>query len=552
VTGAPPRKRAVVEYDVPIPVRDGTVLRADIVRPDIERPVPVVLLRSPYPAAVAHAQLDPLLAARSGFAVVLQSVRGTGPSGGHFDPWAHEVADGADTVGWCAGQPWSNGRVGMFGGSYLGHVQLFAASAAPPALVAIAPTVVPSHAYDLTYEGGVLLLGSTLNWVLDRARDVALGRTPANTRTDDARSFDDLVRTTPLSDLTPGMAPLTMWQDWLDHPAHDGWWQARDVGDRPALPALFRTGWWDLFLAGTLTEWARGVRHPSSRLIIGPWSHLNESDAHGEVRYGPSASAAAQDLTGLALNFLGHHLDDRPLADGPPVRLFVMGSNVWRDEDSWPPRAVRRRLYLHPAGRLSARPPDPDAPAARFRFDPLDPVPTVGGRNLLPGSAGGYQTGPAEQSMLDGRDDILRYLGDPLPAELTVIGGLAVTLHVATTAADSDWTAKLVDVRPDGRAFNVADGIIRARFRNGTQTSEPVAPGTVHRVDIDLAATAYTFQAGHRIRLDVSSSNFPRFDRNPGTGGTSADIAEVDFVVMRQTVFLDAARPSWLDLPVVA
>lgn len=546
---------AVVEYGVPIPMRDGTVLRADVVRPGGDAPVPVLLLRNPYPSFVARSVADPVAAAAAGFAVVLQSTRGTGESDGEFVPWVHDPADGADTIAWCAAQPWSNGRVGMLGPSYLGHVQLFAASQAPPALAAIAPSVVPSHPYDLTYEGGALLLGSALGWALGRAGDRILRDVTAGRRGPDAlgpwaaanAGFDDVVRTTPLAAEPVTAQHFPAWQDWLAHPEHDDWWLAVDLAPRPPVPMFVVTGWWDIFLTGTLAEWSRECRHPASRLLVGPWSHGNQWDAHGETRYGAAASAMAQNVPGRTLAFLGQHLVDRPLPphlDQPtPVRLFVMGSNTWRDEPEWPPPSTEHRLHLHPQGRLSTDVPADGARPATFTHDPRDPVPTVGGRNLFPASQGGYQVGPVEQSVLDGRTDVLRFVTDPLDAPLTVIGPVSLTLHAATSAASTDWTGKLVDVHPDGRAYNVVDGVVRVR---------EAQPGQVHAARLGLAATAYTFLPGHRIRLDVASSSFPRYDRNPGTGGTSGDTPESAFVTAEQTVFLDALRPSWLSLPVVA
>jgi putative CocE/NonD family hydrolase len=239
--------------------------------------------------------------------------------------------------------------------------------------------------------------------------------------------------------------------------------------------------------------------------------------------------------------------------EGPRVRLFVMGTNRWRDENSWPlARAREVRYFLHEGGRLAPDSPSANATAATFLFNPLDPVPTVGGPNLMSGSEGAYATGPWDQRRLDERQDILRFSSDVLVSDLEVTGRLSVALHAATTAVDTDWTAKLIDVWPDGRAFNVADGILRARYRNGTSSAELLEPGRSYLYEIDLVATSQVFLRGHRIRVDISSSNFPRFDRNPGTGQLSADTSEPQFTVARQTVFLDASKPSWIGLPVVS
>jgi putative CocE/NonD family hydrolase len=545
-----------------MPMRDGTILRADVVRPQTTGRVPVILMMSPYPALVARMHLDHFRAVQDGFAIVAQSRRGTGASEGQFVPWRDEVSDGFDSVAWCASQPWSSGRVGTYGGSYLGQAQLYAASAAPPALNAMVTMVVPSHPHEMTYEGGALQLGSLLHWALGRAGD-QIARLRAQNRSSELDAdwaawmsandrMDELVRTTPLRDMPVITKHFPSWRDWVDRPARDGWWASFDVGPRPAVPTLMTSGWWDLFLRGTLDEWSREPRHPASRLIIGPWSHMNEGEAHGDINYGSTASAAAEDVTGQALQFLGHHLAGRPQADGPRVRLFVMGANRWRDEETWPPSGVReQRMYFHEGSVLAPSPPANGIEPMHFDFDPLAPMPTVGGRNLIPGSGGSFLTGPVEQSRLDGRRDMLRFASEPLAQDLLVVGNLSVTLHATTTAVDTDWTAKLVDVAPDGRAFNVADGIVRARFKSGGATPQLLTPGEVNRFEIDLAATATLFRAGHRLRVEVSSSNFPRFDRNPGTGTSSADTAESAFVSSRQTVFLDSERPSWITLPVL-
>ncbi len=555
------RAGAVVEFGVPIPMRDGTVLRADVIRPATDRPVPVILMRNPYGPVVPRANLDQLRAVAEGFAVVVQSVRGTGPSDGAFMPWEHEEADGYDSISWCASQPWSSGRVATYGPSYLGHVQLYAAAARHPAHAAMVPYVVPSHPYKLTYEDGALLLGSTFGWAFARTGDTiararALGPTPDDDAdwlawVDMGGDIDGIMGTVPLRDIPIVGRRFPSWNDWLDHPAHDAWWRRLDLGDRPAMPGFWVTGWWDLFLRGTLTEWGRQPQHPASHLVIGPWSHLLDGEAHGDINYGPAASAAAQDVTGAALGFLRRVVDGDLAKDGPRVRYFVMGANEWHTAESWPPEGtVTRPWYLQPDRSLGHEVPAADAPALGYTHDPLDPVPTLGGRNLFQGTPGAYMAGPVEQSRIDDRRDLLRFTTPVLDRSLTIAGDLRVSLVATTTAADTDWTAKLVDVFPDGRAYNVADGIVRARFRDGADRPRLLAPGEPNRFEIELGPSAYSFLPGHCIRLEIASSNFPRFDRNPGTGGTSADTPAAEYVVGRQTVFVDPGHPSWLELPV--
>jgi uncharacterized protein len=552
---------AVMEFAVAVPMRDGTVLRADVFRPAGNTPVPVILLRNPYPSAVHRMALDHFRAVEMGFAIVSQSVRGTGKSDGVFNPWEAETDDGVDTIAWCAAQPWSTGVVGTYGMSYLGHTQTYAAAGSPPALVAMAPTVVPASPYDLTYNGGALMLASTLGWVLmqsvmrmmramGRGEDVGadLGEWMATTA-----DHWTLCRHTPLRDIPILERQFPSWQQWLDHPTHDDWWHSVDVPDRPAIPGFYTAGWWDLFLRGSIDEFNREPTHPKSRLIIGPWSHMNFGSAHGEVYYGPSAAANMMDIEGQRLDFLSRYLiPGKPEPEGPRVRLFVMGRNQWRDEEAWPlTRRADTRFYLHADGSLSSVAPSTEAPPKTFVFDPLDPAPTLSGRNLVPGGEGGFVIGPVDQRLTNERTDILRFVTEPLTEEVEVTGDLLVTIHAATDAVDTDWTATLIDVWPDGRAFNVSDGIIRARHRSGNDRSILLPANEPHDFTIDLAATSQAFLPGHRIRVDISSSNFPRFDRNPGTGALSTDVAEDTFVIQHQTLFLDTARPSYITLPII-
>ncbi len=550
--------RALVEFDVPIPMRDGSVLRADVVRPASGEPVPVILLRSPYPPIVARSHLDHLRAVHSGFVVVSQSVRGTGPSDGDFVPWEHEPDDGHDTVEWCARQPWSSGAVAGFGASYLAHAQFFCAQTRPASLRAMVPMVAPSHPYDVTYEGGALLLGSSLGWAISRAGE-RIGRMPAGSERADAlrawreasADMDALLRTTPLREIPILARHFPAWGDWLDHPGRDEWWGRVSLADRPDLPMFMVSGWWDIFLRGSLAEWARGSQHPASRLVIGPWSHLLDGESHGDVHYGADASAAAQDITGTALAFLRSVLDGAPATDGDRVRYFVMGSNEWRSSRTWPPATQPLHLWFHPARRLASEAPPTTNPSLDFVHDPLDPVPTLGGRNLLQGSPGSFLTGPAEQSRLDHREDILRFTSDPVDHPLTIAGDVVVTLHAATTGADADWAAKLVDLYPDGRSYNVADGFVRARYRDGASREALVEPGDITRLEILLGPTAYSFLPGHRMRVDVAGSNFPRFDVNPGSGMLAADAPRSAYRPTHQRVFIDAGRPSGVSLPVL-
>lgn len=547
------------QYDVPVPMPDGTVLRAVVVRPVTDDPVPVVLVRSPYPLADARFEVDLMGLAARGLALVLVSLRGTGASEGTFRPWRDDAADGVATIAWCARQPWSDGRVATLGRSYVAHTQLYAAGGAPPALRAMVTGVVPTDPRLLTYTGGALNLGSTLAWAAGMA-GVNLGRRAAAGEDVSALQdawgrlmggFPDAYATTPLTDVPVLDELFPAWREWLEHPDDDDHWRALELPDRPAVPTFVVAGWHDIFRDGSLREFAREPRHPASRLVVGPWSHGAPNRSLGDVDHGAAASGAAIGLDGQLLDFLAAHLrDDAPGDAGPtPVSVFVTGADEWTQHASWPPPATDTHLHLHP-GRLSADAPAADVEPSRFTFDPHDPVPTLGGANLMPTGEAAGMCGSVDQRPLDARTDVLRFVGDALAEPVTVIGPVRLTLHAATSAADTDWTAKLVDVHPDGTALNVVDGVLRARHRDPAHPTLLPA-GEVHELVVELGAVGHRFRAGHRIRLDVSSSNFPRFDRNPGTGAPGGTTPASAFVVAHQQVRHDAAHPSRLTLPVV-
>ncbi|SFK19500.1 CocE/NonD family hydrolase [Cellulomonas sp. KH9] len=553
-----PRPSTRTDHDVPVPMRDGTVLRAVVVRPLVDEPVPVVLLRSPYPLADARFETDLMGLAERGLALVMVALRGTGASDGVFYPWADDQRDGVDTIAWCAEQEWSNGRVATTGRSYVAQTQLYAAGGAPPALRAMVTGVVPSDPWSLTYTGGALNLGSTLGWAaamagVPLARRAAAGEDVTRLQEEWAAllgGFPAGFATTPLTDVPVLDELFPAWRDWAEHAHLDDYWRAHALPDRPALPTFVVAGWHDVFRDLSLREFAREPRHPGSRLVVGPWSHGPAGRSLGDVDHGPAASGAAIGLDAQILDFLAAHLasDDVPVPDAP-VQVFVTGANVWTHHATWPPAARDVDLHLHP-GALAAGPAADGTPPSRYVFDPRDPVPTRGGNTLLPQGDAAGMCGSVDQRPLDARTDVLRFVGDPLPAPVRVIGTVRLTLHAATSAADTDWTAKLVDVHPDGTALNLVDGILRASRQDPAHPAL-LTPDEPHELVVELGAVGHEFAAGHRIRLDVSSSSFPRFDRNPGTGAPAASVAEADFVVAHQRVLHDAAHLSRLTLPVV-
>lgn len=537
----------IVERDVPIPMRDGVSMQADVWRPDDDLRHPVLLQRTPYNradsfAVIVNAGIEPLRAVAEGFVVVISDTRGRFGSQGRFDPFRTEAADGYDTVQWLAAQPYSNGRVGMYGASYYAATQLLAAIARPPALKALAPQVTASDFHDnWIYYGGALQLGFALYWALglasaELARRQAAGE-PLESQAEELAGLladpASAFRTRPLSEIGVLNTLLPAWRDWLAHPTRDEFWQQVSVRDQHAeldLPALHVGGWFDIFLRGTLSNAAgMGATGAAQRLIIGPWAHAVSYDALGEVDYGTGAAAAALDLTRVQLDWFAGQLGDQPRTPAAaPVTLFVMGDNVWRSEDAFPPARSRvQHWYLDMgpdgAGRLDSEPPRLEAGCSRFVYDPADPVPTVGGATFLPGAYVGFNAGQRDQRLIGQRPDVLTFTGPPLDNAIELCGPVSVVLHAATDAEDTDWTAKLVDVYPDGRALSVCDGIVRARYRSGGDKEELIPPGVVTEFTIDLGATCLVIPAGHALRVEVSSSNFPRFDAHPNAAGPIAE-----------------------------
>jgi putative CocE/NonD family hydrolase len=569
-----PTATLAVEHNVAMPMRDGTLLRADIYRPAQGTTFPALLIRTPYgEPSVRNAPLRPAIDA--GFAVVLQYCRGTGTSDGDFTPFESESDDGVDSIEWCAAQDWCDGRVGMWGSSYAGMVQLAAAVQAPPALKCLLPIVTPADYYGgLAYRQGAFQLGQLLGWYTMKSaqtlgyramagEDVSAdGPALAAHTANIAANYRHL----PARDMPAVSRIIPGWQRWLDHEREDEYWRELSYAarrHRVTTPALHVGGWFDLFLGGTLDNYRMLRRSAATEharrhqvLIVGPWTHSDQTGTAGELHFGPASSAPAIGLEQLQIGFLRTFIDGKDRERGAPrVKLFVMGDNVWRDEDDWPlARTVWTRWYLHAGGGLSPEAPHPAAAASSYRCDPADPVPTAGGPTLIPASDDGlvsWMGGPRDQRAIEARSDVLSFTSDVLGEDLEVTGPLVVTLHAATSAADTDFTARLVDVWPDGPALGIADGIVRARYRDGTGQPTPVTPGQVCEYSIDLIATSQVFRAGHRVRVDIASSNFPCFDRNPGNGAPAATATEQDFVVAEQTICHDAARPSSITLPVI-
>ncbi|MGE0857829.1 MAG: CocE/NonD family hydrolase [Gammaproteobacteria bacterium] len=575
-----------IEKNLEVAMQDGVVLATDVYRPQTSAALPVVMLRLPYnkenPVLLFLAG-DILRVAQAGYAVVVQDCRGTYASGGEFSPYFQEARDGADAIAWAAAQPWCNGTVGTMGASYYGATQWLAASEQPPALKAMAPFITTDQYYERwTYQGGAFQLGFMLQWA---SSTFAVGEVVRRLGRGEAQPADlgaavaaaDAVAQNyahlPLTDM-PGLADLTpYYRDWLAHPSYDDYWRAAapcEHYEKITAPALNFGGWYDLFLGGTLANYvgmkARGgseLARRHQRLVIGPWVHGYNGGVYPERNFGLLAMDAVADVTGMQIRWFDRWLKDADngVEREKPVKIFVMGLDQWRDEDDWPlPDTRYERWYLHSGGRANSAAGDGGlstvAPGAEqpdtYLYDPRDPAPTCGGATFLPGLFIAANAGPRDQRAVEQRADVLCYTSAPLAADLEVTGPVTLRLFVSTSARDTDFTGKLVDVHPDGRAMILTDGILRARYRESLSAPQPMTPDEVCEVEIDLVATSNLFRAGHRLRLEVSSSNFPRFDRNTNSGGCIATETEADFVVATNRVWHDASRPSHLLLPVIA
>jgi len=549
------------ELHVPVRMHDGVRLYANVFLPGLagaeeggpHTRVPTILVRTPYGKTdVLPPNYQALL--DHGYAVVVEDVRGRYESEGTFRPLTQEPADGNDTIDWIARQPWSDGKVGMTGGSYLGITQWKAALEGNPHLKAIFPVVSGDDDYrDRFYStGGAMKLGNRLEWMSENLQ--VPGYHPDFTR---------FVMHLPLrtADVAATGRQSDMYQQVLAHPAFDTFWRGISVKehmDKVHVPVFAVGGWYDNFVESDLEAFA--ALHKISglnRILVGPWPH-NMSIKFSGVDFGADSTVPVRSLQ---IEWFDQWLmgKDTPLVSEPPVKIFVMGSNQWLEAHEWPPAQARERdLYLESAGSantvagdgaLAERPAirSRRQTADRFVFNPRDPVPTRGGAVCCNPRI--FPWGPMDQRPVEQRRDVLVYTSRPLREDLEVIGPVKVVLYVSTSARDTDFTAKLVDVFPDGTARNLTDGILRLRYRDSLERAAAATPGQVYRIVVDAGVTSNAFLRGHRIRLEISSSNFPRFDRNPNTGAPVA--GETRLLNANQTVYHDRQHPSKLVLTVM-
>jgi uncharacterized protein len=542
---------------------DGVVLRADAYRPAIGDRVPAILVRTPYSKAPHEDRAFIRRAIERGYAVVVQDVRGRYESGGDFYPYVHEGRDGYDAVEWLAAQPWCNGQVAGSGLSYPGATQWLAAVEAPPHLVCIFPSMSFSSGRQFFYFGGAFDL-SWLPWTAvnvapeeRRRRDLPGPRTAREAREEWRRIERAALRHVPPYRLAYFADAAPFYYDWLDHPEDGSFWDFADIEtrhDRVRVPAMNFSGWHDegygpigaIRNFGGLRQRGATAASRDPHLVIGPWVHGEPRPDTARVGDRDFGAEAGLDYDGLVLDWCDLHVRgvDRGLSKSPRVRLFVMGRNRWREANEWPlPGTTTRPLYLRAGGRLTWETPPDAEPADRYRYDPNDPLED-------PHADAGL--GPRDQRAVEARTDLLVFSTEPLPEDLEIAGPIECRIWLASTAPDTDLVVRVLDVEPDGPAWNLMSPtleVLRVRYRLGEDEPRLMTPGEPVEVRLRLAVTANLFRRGHRIRVHVTSSFFPHLDRNPNTG--TAVAYEDRLVPATNTIFHDAARPSCVLLPVL-
>ena len=560
-----------VEEEVPATMRDGIRLFSNIFRPDAEGKFPAILIRTPYNKDRYSKDYSPFpyQAAGKGYVVIIQDVRGRYSSGGVFLPYVQEIDDGHDSVEWAAALPFVDGKVGMYGCSYLGAVQWLAAIAGPPHLEAIFPQCTFANGRHFFYFGGTFDL-SWIGWLYGRMPDLMRhsGRDDMPTgREENLPSWEankwKWLKYLPLGDFPLLKEFCPYYYEWIAHPDDGSFWDFANIEKfhkNVSVPAYSLTGWYDdgygqpgaiyNFLgmkANGKTERARR----GQKLIIGPWTHCNsESSESGDLDFGPKAVI---DTDALAMRWFDYWLKDidNGIMEEPPIRLFVMGDNVWRDEEEWPlRRAESISFYLHSKGSanslwgdgsLSLEKPGEEKPD-RYIYDPSNPV-----TDYFFEEAGARDMRPVEA-----RNDVLVYTSDPLKKDMEVTGSLNALIFASSSAKDTDFVVKVSDVHPDGYSQNITpplSGVVRARYRDSESAPSLLTPGNIYEFAVGLMFTSQVLKRGHRLRISITSSYFPLIDRNPNTGHPFGKDSEG--VCAEQTIFHDNEHPSRITLPVI-
>jgi len=543
------------KINVMVKMRDGVHLSTDIRMPDGKGPFPAVLVRTPYNNNMFITPTNEYLLRlylNDGYAYVVQDTRGKYDSEGEFVPY-DEAEDGYDTVEWIAKQPWCNGKVGMTGASYCGYTQLAAAKLAPPSLCAITPSVMGCDIFkDSVYINGVFSLKS-LSW--------ALGNTGRTDKPQPLLNWMDIYSSVPLEKMDERAGFYTpFFKEWLKHQRYGKFWKKFSIEayyDNFNTNVYLMGGWYDAFSKGTVVNYCglrKYMKNKKVKLLMGPWTHsLSANRVVGQLDFGGDSLMGIEEEKKRWLDRFVKGVKNG-IENEPPVKIFVMGINKWKTANDWPLENTKYVSYylgsnlgansLNGDGFLSeklSKTKDYD----EYIYNPKDPVPTIGGAILL------YDrpAGPFDQAPIEMRGDVLVFSTDVLKKPVEVIGFINVELYVSSSAIDTDFVAKLCDVYPDGKSINLCDGIFRMRFWRGFDREVMIKPGKIYKITVDMGVTANVFMPGHRIRLEVTSSNFPKYFRNPNTGGNIA--RETKFKIAKQVIYHSKKYPSRLILPVV-
>jgi len=550
---AQPAYELKIDFNRRVPMRDRVELSADVYRPKAPGRFPVLLNRTPYTKTSASTMNIAQYFVSHGYVYVAMDVRGRGDSDGTFVPYRNDAQDGYDTIEWLAVQEWSTGKVGTLGGSYNGAIQWLTAVKQPPHLTTMVVLASPSDPFVEWPTGQPLPMD--ISWYHFTSGHVLQNMA--------AVDWKKLYEHLPLITMDEAMGrPNRFWKEEVEHAKLDSWWEDlryQNKYERVRVPVLNISGWYDDELVGTplnfigvTTKGATPEVRRSQRLLVGPWPHaINSSTKLGQLDFGPTAVI---DLNGYWLRWFDYWLKgiDNGLMNEPPVRIFVMGENVWRNESEWPiGRTQWTKYYLHSNGRANTLSGDgklsTTAPAEEaednYSYDPAKPVPFITDASFS------QIGGPDDYRTVEEREDVLVYTSEPLTEDMEVCGPIRAQLVAASSARDTDFMAKLLDVWPNGFVQRLNDGMVRARFREGMDKPSLIEPGRAYTYNLDLWNTCQLYRKGHSIRLEVSSSAFPKYDRNLNTGDTLGQSTRME--VARQKVYHDRARLSYVVLPVV-
>ncbi len=562
-----PEYKVRMDLGMMIPMRDGVKLSTDFYFPDAKDKFPTILIRTPYHNNTPRYDSYGKFYASRGYVVIIQDCRGRYDSEGEWYPFVGEEFDGYDTIEWIARKPWSNGKVGMTGVSYVGYVQWMAASENPPHLTCIFSYGSPSSIYgDTWYSYGTLYLMDAITYAF-----MMDGRTNQNLGTSDWLNLKDHL---PLMTLDEFLGrKIDFWKDWLTHPNYDEYWAKQAMKGRfhkINIPSVTVAGWYDDGQHGSIENYygimreGTDVAKKNAKLIMGYWRHggpyPHSNNYYTKLGAFDFGSDALLDLETYELRWFDYWLKDLPnnIMDKPKVKLYMLGENKWREEEEWPlPDTKYTNFYFHSQGKANTlygdgylnRIAPKQEPPDKYTYDPADPVPSVEGGT---GARGGISSDPIDQRINEKRIDVLCYTSEILSKDVTVAGPVKIILYTSSSAKDTDFCGKLVDVHPNGAAYNVsyaASGIISARFRESLEKPSLIKPGKIYRYEINLRPAGIVFKKGHRIRVEISSSDFPLFNRNLNTGKNPYTSTEM--VKAHQTIYHDAKHSSHIVLPVI-